>query len=336
MIKNVSVGHIPVMINEVVDALKPYDKGVFVDGTFGRGGYSEAILQAAATRVYGIDRDPAAVTFGGEISHRYGGRLTILEGCFGDIEGLMKTAGVSYVDGVTFDLGVSSLQLDEFHRGFSFRFDGPLDMRMSTKGTSAADLVNGSSEQELADIIHILGEERQARRIARAIVEARSKTPILTTGQLAKIVRRIVRKSRDGNDPATRTFMALRIRVNDELDELRRGLRAAENILTPGGRLAVVTFHSLEDRIVKRFLRSHSGQSGRSSRHLPDNQVSQPDPSFRLVRRGTIRPQASEIARNSRSRSAQLRVAERTGSPPWTIQQSKNFNQDPVTFGRIG
>ena len=332
MINDVTAGHIPVMINEVIDALKPRDQGIFVDGTFGRGGYSEAILQAAATKVYGIDRDPAAVTFGAELSHRYGGRLTILEGCFGDIESLMKTAGISHVDGVAFDLGVSSLQLDESHRGFSFRFDGPLDMRMSAKGTSAADLVNGSSEDELADIIHTLGEERQARRIARAIVEARSKTPILTTDQLANIVRRIVRKARDGNDPATRTFMALRIRVNDELDELRRGLRAAENILTPGGRLAIVTFHSLEDRIVKKFLRSHSGQSGRSSRHLPDTPVSQPAPSFRLVKRSAIKPQASEIACNYRSRSAQLRVAERTDSPPWTSRRSNKFNTVRVSL----
>ena len=318
MLNSVSTGHIPVMINEVVDALNPTDEGIFVDGTFGRGGYSEAILKTATTKVYAIDRDPAAVTFGAELSLRYRGRLTILEGCFGDIQKLMKTAGISQVHGITFDLGVSSLQLDESHRGFSFRLDGPLDMRMSAKGTSAADLVNRCSEQELANIIYTLGEERQSRRIAKAIIEARSKTPIQTTGQLADIVRRIVRKSRDGIDPATRTFMALRIRVNDEIDELRRGLWGAENILTPGGRLAIVTFHSLEDRLVKKFLYSHSGQSGLGSRHLPDVRASQPAPSFRLVKRRAIKPQASEIARNPRSRSAQLRVAERTDSPPWT------------------
>ena len=321
MITSAAAGHIPVMINEVVEALKPFDNGVFIDGTFGRGGYSEAILEAAASKVFGIDRDPAAITFGAEISRKYSGRLTIMEGCFGDIESIMETAGVSSVDGVAFDLGISSPQLDDAQRGFSFRFDGPLDMRMSRKGASAADLVNGSSEQELADIIHTLGEERQARRIAKAIVRTRSETPILTTGQLAEVVRQIVRKSKDGIDPATRTFMALRIRVNDELGELRRGLRAAENILSPGGRLAIVAFHSLEDRIVKEFLHSRSGRSGSSSRHLPEAPIEQPAPSFRLLKRGTVKAQASEVARNVRSRAARLRIAERTDSLPWSYQK---------------
>jgi len=321
MITSAAAAHIPVMINEVVEALKPFDNGVFIDGTFGRGGYSEAILEAAASKVFGIDRDPAAITFGAEISRKYSGRLTIMEGCFGDIESIMETAGVSSVDGVAFDLGISSSQLDDAQRGFSFRFDGPLDMRMSRKGASAADLVNGSSEQELADIIHTLGEERQARRIAKAIVRTRSETPILTTGQLAEVVRQIVRKSKDGIDPATRTFMALRIRVNDELGELRRGLRAAENILSPGGRLAIVAFHSLEDRIVKEFLHSRSGRSGRSSRHLPEAPIEQQVPSFRLLKRGTVKAQASEVARNVRSRAARLRIAERTDSLPWSYQK---------------
>ncbi|SVC34998.1 uncharacterized protein METZ01_LOCUS287852, partial [marine metagenome] len=185
-------GHIPVMIGEVLGALRPFDEGLFVDATLGRGGYSEAILKTAAARVIGIDRDPAAVTFGKQLSRKYGGRLTILEGRFGDIERLIKDKGISEVDGITFDLGVSSIQLDEANRGFSFRFDGPLDMRMSSEGTTAADLINNTSEQDLAEIIHKLGEERQARRIAKAIVETRSKTPIKTTSQLAELVRGIV------------------------------------------------------------------------------------------------------------------------------------------------
>lgn len=309
--------HIPVMLEEVIAGLAPRDDGIYVDGTFGRGGYTTAILEAAATRVFGIDRDPAAITFGAELTPRYADRLTLLEGPFGDMENLMSMAGVTLVDGVTLDLGVSSEQLNESARGFSFRFDGPLDMRMSLDGPSAADVVNQSEEGELADIIHFLGEERQARRIARAIVEARRETPILTTLQLAEIVRRIVRKSKDRIDPATRTFMALRILVNDEIGELKRGLVAAEHLLSPGGRLAIVSFHSLEDRVVKDFLRQRSGTSGRGSRHLPDASADQPAPSFRLIKRGAIKPQAHEIAVNPRSRSARLRVAERTESPPW-------------------
>ena len=320
MIDNMGSGHVPVMIGEVLGALRPFDEGLFVDATLGRGGYSEAILKTASARVIGIDRDPAAVIFGKQLSRKYGGRLTILEGRFGDIERLIKDKGISEVDGITFDLGVSSIQLDEANRGFSFRFDGPLDMRMSSKGTTAADLINNTSEQDLADIIHKLGEERQARRIAKAIVETRSKTPIKTTGHLAKIVRGIVWKSKDRIDPATRTFMALRIWVNDELGELRRGLCAAENILAPGGRLAIVAFHSLEDRIVKKFLRSRSGRSGRSSRHFPDVQVKQPAPSFKLLKSGAIKPELSEISRNARSRSARLRIAERTDSPSWSCK----------------
>ncbi len=310
-------GHIPVMLNEVIAGLEPRDDGVYVDGTFGRGGYSRAILDAAATKVFGIDRDPAAITVGAELTADYPGRLTVLEGCFGDMDHLMREAGVDRVDGVTLDLGVSSIQLDEAARGFSFRFDGPLDMRMGVDGPTAADLVNAAPEKELADIIHHLGEEHHARRIARAIVEARRESPISTTLQLADIIRRIVRKSRDGIDPATRTFMALRIRVNDEIGELERGLAAAEHLLSPGGRLAIVSFHSLEDRVVKDFLRQRSGQSGRGSRHLPERPADQPAPSFRLVKRGAIKSQDSETKVNPRSRSARLRVAERTESPPW-------------------
>ncbi len=310
-------GHIPVMVDEVVAALQPRDGGIYVDGTFGRGGYSQAILAAAATRVFGIDRDPAAVTFGAELSARYDGRLTVLKGCFGDMGRLMNEAGISHVDGVALDLGVSSLQIDDPERGFSFRFDGPLDMRMGDDGQSAADFVNQTPEEELANIIYRNGEERQSRRIARAIVEARKIEPIITTGQLADVVRSIVRRSKDGIDPATRTFMALRIHVNDELGELDRGLDAAEQLLVPGGRLAVVSFHSLEDRRVKEFLRQRSGQESRGSRHLPELPGEALPPSFTLLKRSAQKPANEECERNPRARSARLRAAERTQAPAW-------------------
>jgi 16S rRNA (cytosine1402-N4)-methyltransferase len=316
MILSTDTGHIPVMVDEVINALAPKDGGVYVDGTFGRGGYSRAILEAAAASVWGIDRDPGAVTFGAELSGHYGGRLTVLEGCFGDMQKLMNAAGIERVDGVALDLGVSSLQIDDPGRGFSFRADGPLDMRMGREGLSAADLVNHGAESDLADIIHHYGEERQARRIARAIVEARAESPILTTGQLADIVRGIVRKSKAGIDPATRTFMALRIHVNDELGELDRGLRAAEVLLKPGGRLVVVSFHSLEDRPVKEFLRLRSGGRGRGSRHLPDR-PKENAPSFKLLKRSAIKPSQEESKSNPRSRSARLRAAIRTDAAVW-------------------
>ena len=305
------------MVKDVLTALEPRDGGLYVDGTFGRGGYAEAILNAAANKVFGVDRDPAAITSGGELSQRYPGRLKLLEGRFGCLETLMATAGVEAVQGVALDLGVSSIQLDETARGFSFRFDAPLDMRMGRDGPNAAEIVNSAGERDLADLIYQFGEERRARSIAKAIVAARAETPIQTTYQLAAIVRGIVRRSNDGIDPATRTFMALRIRVNDELDELSRGLTAAENILAPGGRLAVVSFHSLEDPIVKDFLKSRSGQGDRGSRHRPAVQGTDRPPSFRLIKRGVLKPSAEEISRNPRSRSAKLRVAERTDSPSW-------------------
>ncbi len=312
-------GHVPVMLKEVIDALAPRNGGVYVDGTFGEGGYSQAILDAAATTVLGIDRDPRAVTIGAELGRRHSGRLTMLHGRFGDMESLMKEAGVTQVDGVTLDLGVSSPQLDEAARGFSFRADGPLDMRMGgDDGTAtAAEFVNAAPEAELADVLHRYGEERQARRIARAIVTARAERPILRTGELAEIVRGIVKTSAKDHavDPATRTFLALRIHVNDELGEVRRGLVAAEHVLAPGGRLAVVSFHSLEDRIVKQFLAARSGRAGRGSRHLPE--TGSPDPSFQLIARRALKPSAAEIERNPRSRSARLRVAERTAAPSW-------------------
>ena len=313
--------HIPVMLNEVIGGLAPKDDGVYIDGTFGRGGYSAAILDAAATRVWGIDRDPTAVTFGLELNQRFDGRLTVLEGKFGDMQQLMSEAGVHRVDGVALDIGVSSPQLDDRIRGFSFRADGPLDMRMSGTGPTAADFVNGAPESELADVIHDFGEERYARRIARAIVSARDEAAIATTTQLAAIVRRVVRRSRDGIDPATRTFLALRIQVNDELGELDAGLRAAEGLLVPGGRLAVVAFHSLEDRRVKDFLRTRSGFAAAPSRHMPPPALSR-EPSFRLIDRGVTKPSPTEVNKNPRARSARLRVAERTTAPAWPIEAS--------------
>ena len=322
MIKAQMAGHVPVMISEVLGALKPFNDGLFIDGTFGQGGYSEAILKAAAATVIGIDCDPAAVKFGEKLTRKYHERFTILEGRFGNIERLMNSKGVLGVNGIAFDLGVSSMQLNTPNRGFSFRTDGPLDMRMSKQGVTAADLVNDISERELSNILHEFGEERQARRIARAIADYRAQAPIQRTSQLAKIVRGVVFKSKEKIDPATRTFMALRIYVNDELGELRRGLCAAENILVPGGRLAIVAFHSLEDRIVKEFLYARSGRLSRGSRHLPDANNNQPAPSFKLIKPIMIKPSQSEIAKNPRSRSARLRVAERTDSPPWSYNSA--------------
>jgi 16S rRNA (cytosine1402-N4)-methyltransferase len=313
--------HTPVMLREVVAALAPRDGGVYVDGTFGRGGYSEAILAAAATTVFGIDRDPDAVTFGTELGRRYGGRLRVLRGRFGDMRQLMRDAGVTRVDGVALDLGVSSAQLDEAARGFSFRAEGPLDMRMGLDGESAADLVNEAPEGELARIIRDYGDERQARRIARAIVQARAERRLTTTTDLADIVRRVVHAKPGSIDPATRTFMAIRIHVNDELGELQRGLEAAELMLRPGGRLCVVSFHSLEDRIVKTFLTDRTGRTPRGSRHVPDLPGSGPAPTFNLVERGAVAASDDEARENPRARSAKMRAAERTDAPARAMEK---------------
>jgi len=295
--------------------LAAHDGSAYVDGTFGAGGYTRAILDAAECSVLAIDRDPDAVARGQQMAGDYPGRLNVVRGRFGDLSELVddNSVGGSSVDGVVLDLGVSSPQLDEGQRGFSFRANGPLDMRMEQDGPSAADLVNTADESDLADIIHHLGEERRARRVARAIIDARNTAPIETTAQLANIVRRAVPKSRDGIDPATRTFQGLRIHVNDELGELRRGLAAAEAVLRPGGRLIVVSFHSLEDRCVKTFLRDRSGSAPRGSRHMPDTGKTQV-PSFKLLSRSGITPNADELRRNPRARSARLRAAERTSA----------------------
>lgn len=308
-------GHEPVMIDEVLAALQPRDGGRYVDGTFGAGGYTAAILEAADCRVWAIDRDPDAVANAAALVDKYAGRLTVIEGRFGDMADILARQGIDTVDGIALDLGVSSMQIDDPARGFSFRSDGPLDMRQGKDGLSATDLVNDADESVLADIIFKYGEERQARRIARAIVRARADAPITRTGQLADIVRNTYRGGRSSKtDPATRTFQAIRIQVNEELDELERGLQAAEIILAPGGRLAVVSFHSLEDRIVKEFLRTHSGDVPTVSRHLPAATISTAEPLFKLVRRGAQKPTDAETRRNPRARSAKLRIAERTST----------------------
>ena len=309
-------GHTPVLLKEVVEALNPSAGCVFVDGTFGGGGHARALLETADCVVWGIDRDPASITRGSSLVDASQGRLRLLHGRFGDMRDLLTAQGVSAVDGIVLDLGVSSFQLDESVRGFSFGRDGPLDMRMGDDGPSAEDLVNSAPEKELAGIIFTLGEERMARRIARAIVEARTESPITRTSELAEIVRRAIpRRVQQRIDPATRTFQALRIQVNDELGELERGLVAAERLLRDGGRLAVISFHSLEDRSVKQFLRQRGRGAPARSRHQPP--AGGPSPTFRSIGRRSRRPSAAEVADNARARSARLRVAERTSAPAW-------------------
>jgi len=310
--------HISVMLGEVIEALQPREGGLYVDGTFGRGGYSRALLDAKAGTVFGIDRDPDAIKAGEEMAKSYGTRLRLLQGTFGSMRALLDETHKGKIDGITFDLGVSSPQLDEAERGFSFQADGPLDMRMSREGESAADLVNTASEKELADIIYTYGEERFSRRVARRIVERRKEKALNRTGELASLIREVVPRSKDGVDPATRTFQALRIAVNDEMGELKRGLEAAASFLKPEGRLAVVSFHSLEDRCVKEFLRDQSDAAPRASRHLPFDSSETPKPLFRLLTRKPVLPSTEEIAANPRSRSARLRVAERTDLLPST------------------
>ncbi|GAB2176814.1 16S rRNA (cytosine(1402)-N(4))-methyltransferase RsmH [Dongia sp. agr-C8] len=312
--------HKPVLLREVIEALLPagrnHDGAIFVDGTFGAGGYTRALLDAANCTVFAIDRDPDAIKGAAPLIERYAGRLHVIQGRFGDLARLMAERGVDAVNGITFDFGVSSMQLDQAARGFSFRFSGPLDMRMEQAGPSAADLVNAMAERPLADLIFTFGEERQARRIARAIVAARDLAPIETTDRLAEIVRRAIGGKPNPNqiDPATRTFQALRIAVNDELGEIDRGLAAAEQLLAPGGRLAVVSFHSLEDRRVKQFLRDRAGAAPKGSRHLPVAQQDEAKPVFRLIAAGGITATEAELGDNPRSRSARLRVAEKVAA----------------------
>ncbi len=305
------MGHYPVMLNEVLDTLAPVDGGVYVDGTFGAGGYAKAILDAADCTVVAIDRDPDAQKRADNMAAGYEGRLVFLRGCFGDVADLLAEAGIGKVDGFVLDLGVSSFQLDEAERGFSFSKDAPLDMRMDPlNGESAAEVVASHDEKDLADLIYKYGEERKSRRIAHKIVEVRKEVPVETTTQLAEIVRSCLPRPKRGDiDPATRTFQALRIAVNDELGELERALDAAESVLKPDGRMVVVSFHSLEDGLVKRFFRQKSG--GESvSRYQP---VTEQKVSFELLSRKAVKPSDEEVAENARSRSARLRAAKYVG-----------------------
>ncbi len=307
--------HEPVMLREVLHHLAPHVGETVLDGTFGGGGYTAAILDAAECTVWAIDRDPAAIERGAALAARFPGRLQLLQGCFGEMVGLLAERGVAALDAIVLDLGVSSFQIDDAERGFSFRTDGPLDMRMAASGPTAAELVNGLGESELADTLYQLGEERLSRRIAKAIVAARKETPITTTLQLADIIRRVVPGDRSGIDPATRSFQALRIRVNDELGEIVRGLEASVKLLAPGGRLVVVSFHSLEDRLVKRFMHEATGRTPGPSRHDPAGLVSRGAAEFRLLTGGAERPGPGETRRNPRARSARLRALARLPSP---------------------
>ena len=304
--------HQSVLLREVVAALSPADDAIYLDATFGNGGYSRALLEAAGCKVIAIDRDPDAIQRGQPMLAEFEGRFSLAEGCFSQMAGLLDPE--VRLAGAAFDLGVCSTQLDQPERGFSFRTDGPLDMRMSKSGDSAADVVMQADERMLAQILWDYGEEKASRRIARAIVSARRDDPITTTSQLAAIIHAVMPAKRPGQiDPATRSFQALRIYINRELDELTDGLAAVEAMLEPGGILAVVSFHSLEDRIVKRFLTARSQAAARPSRHMPD--IDGPAPTFELLGRKAVVPNAGEKAENTRARSAKLRVACRTTAP---------------------
>ena len=301
--------HIPVLLRPLMRALEPVS-GVWLDGTFGAGGYTRALLDAGADRVIAVDRDPLAFQMAAPWAEEYGDRLEMVEGVFSRLDDYGRD-----LDGVVLDIGVSSMQLDQADRGFSFMRDGPLDMRMSQSGTSAADIVNTASESALADILFHYGEERASRRIARAILRARAEAPIQTTLRLAEIIESCLPRQKPGQThPATRSFQALRVAVNDEYGELVAGLEAAERALKPGGKLAVVSFHSIEDRIVKRFLADRSGGGGRANRYAP--QAKEDPPQFNLPTKKAIGPDTEELAENPRSRSAKLRIGIRTDAPP--------------------
>ena len=316
-------GHVPVLLDEAVEYLDPKQGEVFVDGTFGNGGYSRALLAAGAS-VVAIDRDPDAIFEGKALRDAANNRLTLVRGRFGALDWIARGAGYDEVDGVVLDIGVSSMQLDRAERGFSFMHDGPLDMRMSKEGPTAADIVNGLPEKSLTRLIGMLGEEKRAGTVSRAIAEARRAKPINRTKQLADIIEKALgRQPRDPIHPATRTFQALRIAVNQELQELADALGAAERVMREGARLVVVTFHSLEDRIVKRFLAERSREHATGSRHMPAEPVAAP--TFRLATRGPVVPSEVEIEGNPRARSAKLRFAVRTDAPA-----------RPVDFSDIG
>ncbi len=308
--------HLPVMLPEVLAALQPERGGIFVDGTYGAGGYTAAILEHSNTAVIAIDRDPNAIAVGQALVTNSGGRLRLVQGTFSNLQKIVENLGHAKVEGIVLDIGVSSMQIDEALRGFSFKSDGPLDMRMSQEGPSAADYVNELAADDLANIIFIYGEEPRSRAIARAIVKVRAEAKLLTTFDLVKAVERATgpQRAKDRTHPATRTFQALRIFVNAELDELAAALCGAEQILAEGGRLVVVTFHSLEDRIVKRFFAQRSGPRPAASRHAPAL-ADGPNSSFISPQRGSASVSEDEANRNPRSRSAKLRFGIRTAAP---------------------
>jgi 16S rRNA (cytosine1402-N4)-methyltransferase len=307
--------HVPVLLAEAVEALEVRAGGVYVDGTFGAGGYTRALLDRGA-KVIAIDRDPSAIEAGAALVAASDGQLQLVEARFGDLEAAAKRLGVEVADGVVLDIGVSSMQLDEAERGFSLRFDAPLDMRMEAQGRSASDILREEDEVRIADILFHFGEERAARRIARAIVADREAAPFTSTLQLAQLIARVAPARRgELTHPATRAFQALRIAVNDELGELARGLAAAERLIKPGGRLVAVTFHSLEDRIVKLFFAGRSGRGRAASRLLP-GESAEAQPTLEVPRGQPIEPSEREALANPRSRSAKLRFGIRTGAPP--------------------
>jgi 16S rRNA (cytosine1402-N4)-methyltransferase len=303
-------GHIPVLLAEVLQYLAPAEGETHLDGTFGGGGYAAAIL-ARGTTLWAIDRDGEAIARGASLATAHPGKLHLIQGGFGDMASLLNERGVTQLDGIVLDLGVSSFQIDTPERGFSFRFDGPLDMRMGQHGPTAADLVANLSEVELADTIYKYGDERLSRRIAKAIVAARAEAPIVTTSQLADVIRAVVPKDRSGHDPSTRTFQALRIRVNDELGQIERALEQAASLLAPGGRLVVVSFHSLEDRLIKRFMTEASGRTPGPSRYDPRGLIARDAPQFDLLTPRAVRPGSSESSDNPRARSAKLRAMQK-------------------------
>ena len=320
--------HIPVLGCEAVDWLNLADQKTYLDGTFGAGGYSQLILNKSNCQLLAIDRDPEAISRGKELETANPEHFSILHGTFGNLDKLLKAKGIDKVDGVVLDLGASSMQLDTAERGFSFRFDAPLNMRMDqgslNQTTTAADIINTFDEENLANIIYRYGEERKSRWIAKAICKKRKSAPITRTTELVDIVSSVVRGRPGGINPATRTFQALRIFLNDELGELERGMAAAERVLQPGGRLVIVTFHSLEDRQVKLFLKERSGRTSSGSRHLPDaiDLSRQPSdlsrqPSFKVLTGRAVPPSKEEILSNTRARSARLSAAERTDAPAW-------------------